>query len=36
MFEHVPSIMFKGLNNIHLLDPFRGGNALIPENWYKE
>ncbi|EOQ62757.1 hypothetical protein F935_01846 [Acinetobacter calcoaceticus ANC 3811] len=34
MFEHVPSIMFNGLNNIHLLDPFRGGNALIPEDWY--
>lgn len=33
MFEHVPTSMFEGLNNIYLLPPFRDGNALIPNEW---
>lgn len=33
MFEHVPISMFEGLNNFHLLPPFRDGNALIPASW---
>jgi len=33
MFEHVPSTMFDGLNNVNLLTPFRDGNALIPISW---
>jgi len=33
MFEHVPTSMFEGLGNIHLLPTFRDGNALIPASW---
>lgn len=29
LFEHVPSNTWKGLDNIHLVEEFRGGNALI-------
>ncbi|WP_151962407.1 DUF3732 domain-containing protein, partial [Acinetobacter bereziniae] len=35
LFEHVPANMFEGLGNVNLLEPFRGGNALIPSHWYK-
>lgn len=34
IFEHVPDTMFADLQNIHLLPPFKHGNALIPKEWY--
>ncbi len=31
VFEHVPLKIFKGLKHIHIVEEFRDGNALIPE-----
>jgi hypothetical protein len=33
IFEHVPPSTWSGLNNVHLVEEFIGGNALIPESW---
>jgi hypothetical protein len=33
VFEHVPPSTWARLNNVHLVDEFIGGNALIPETW---
>jgi hypothetical protein len=31
IFEHVPARIFDGLDNIHLVEEFRNGNALVPD-----
>lgn len=33
VFEHVPKLLFKDMPHIHLVEEFRGGNALIPRKW---
>lgn len=33
VFEHVPKDTFAGMNYVHLLPEFRGGEALIPPSW---
>lgn len=33
VFEHVPKATFSGMNYVHLLPEFRGGEALIPPSW---
>ncbi|WP_232490316.1 DUF3732 domain-containing protein [Burkholderia ubonensis] len=33
VFEHVPKNTFAGMNYVHLLPEFRGGEALIPPSW---
>lgn len=33
VFEHVPPTTWAGLENVHLVDEFIDGNALIPESW---
>jgi hypothetical protein len=33
VFEHVPKEYFAGFDNIHLVDEFRGGNALVPQEF---
>jgi len=32
VFEHIPSDIFEGLDNVHLVEEFKGGNALIPDS----
>lgn len=32
IFEHIPSDMFEGLANVHLVEEFKNGNALIPDS----
>lgn len=36
VFEHVPVSIFEKMNNVHLVEKFRDGVALIPESWTKE
>ncbi len=33
VFEHVPRATFQGMEHVHLLPEFRGGEALIPRSW---
>ena len=33
VFEHVPVSIFEKLENVHLVERFRDGTALIPETW---
>jgi len=33
VFEHVPRATFQGMEHLHLLPEFRGGEALIPRSW---
>lgn len=33
VFEHVPKLLFKDMSHVHLVEEFRGGNALIPRSW---
>lgn len=33
VFEHVPVSIFEKMENIHLVEKFRNGVALIPESW---
>jgi hypothetical protein len=33
VFEHVPASIFAKLDNVHLVERFRDGVALIPRNW---
>jgi len=35
VFEHVPVSIFEKMKNIHLVEKFRDGVALIPESWQK-
>lgn len=32
VFEHIPSDIFEDLTNVHLVEEFKSGNALIPES----
>lgn len=32
VFEHIPSDIFEDLDNVHLVEEFKNGNALIPDN----
>jgi hypothetical protein len=32
VFEHIPTIIFKGMKNVNLVEEFYDGNALIPAN----
>ena len=36
VFEHIPQILVNNLENIHIVDEFKDGNALIPEDTIKE
>jgi myosin heavy subunit len=33
VFEHVPVSIFKDMENVHLVEKFRDGIALIPDSW---
>ena len=33
VFEHVPTSIFEEMRNVHLIEEFRDGIALIPANW---
>jgi hypothetical protein len=33
VFEHVPVEIFSEMSHVHLVEEFRDGNALIPEQW---
>jgi len=33
VFEHVPPSTWAGLDDVHLVEEFIDGNALIPESW---
>ncbi|MDT3430833.1 DUF3732 domain-containing protein [Stenotrophomonas maltophilia] len=35
VFEHVPKATFEGMEYVHLLPEFRGGEALIPRSWLR-
>lgn len=35
VFEHIPKSIFKELKNVHLVEEFYNGNALIPSNFLK-
>ncbi len=35
VFEHVPVSIFEKMENVHLVEKFRDGVALIPESWKK-
>lgn len=35
VFEHVPVSIFEKMKNVHLVEKFRDGVALIPESWKK-
>ncbi len=35
VFEHVPKAAFEGMEYVHLLPEFRGGEALIPRSWLR-
>jgi hypothetical protein len=35
VFEHVPVSIFEEMKNVHLVEKFRDGVALIPESWKK-
>lgn len=32
VFEHIPPVIWEGLDNFHLVEVFKDGNALIPES----
>lgn len=35
IFEHVPKRIFDGMDNIHVVEEFRDGNALIPDDFLR-
>jgi hypothetical protein len=34
VFEHIPTDYFEGLKHFNLLDEFRNGNALVPQEYF--